>query len=274
MWWYPIRILDYWIGRHLASGVQPMYPLSFGTQFELWIIGLSAILPVASNSCIWVWIQYNLTSHTYINIWALGEYWIGVPSLFCVPVERSWDSLNHNRRTAISDCITVRDGRPLDDNHSWDIPMDHFDLFPFGYWGHRVRGLASCDLRLGPGGIEVVAWQAAILFLGSGGIEIVAWQATTSVWVLGALSLATCDLRLGSGGIEIVAWQATTLSLGPGGIEVVAWQPATSVWVLGALRSWPGNLRPPFGFWGHRDRGLASYDLSLGSGGQIEMWPG
>ncbi|KAJ7831794.1 hypothetical protein B0H14DRAFT_3143089 [Mycena olivaceomarginata] len=128
-----------------------MYPGLFGTQFELWIIGLSAILPVASNSCIWVWIQYNLTSRTYINIWALGDYWIGVPSLFGVPVERSWNSLNHNRR----------DRRPPDDSHSCDIPS--------------------------PGGIEVVAWQAAILFLRSGGIEIVAWQATTSVWVLGAL---------------------------------------------------------------------------------------
>ncbi|KAJ7876355.1 hypothetical protein B0H14DRAFT_3130461 [Mycena olivaceomarginata] len=83
------------------------------------------------------------------------------------------------------------------------LQVDHFDLFLFGFWGNRARDLASCDLRLGPGGIEVVAWQAAILFLGSGGIEIVAWQATTSVWV------------------------------------------------LGALRSWPGNLRPPFGFWGH-----------------------
>ncbi|KAJ7791454.1 hypothetical protein B0H14DRAFT_194377 [Mycena olivaceomarginata] len=49
-----------------------MYPCLCGTQFEPWIIGLSAILPVASNSCIWVWIQYNLTSRTYINIWALG----------------------------------------------------------------------------------------------------------------------------------------------------------------------------------------------------------
>ncbi|KAJ7886372.1 hypothetical protein B0H14DRAFT_3127858 [Mycena olivaceomarginata] len=118
--WYPIRTLDYWIERHLASCVQSMYPPSvlmyprlFGTQFELWIIGLSAILPVVSNSCIWVWIQYNLTSHTYINIWALGDYWIGVPSPFGVPVERSWNSLNHNRR----------DGRPPDDNHSYNIPV-------------------------------------------------------------------------------------------------------------------------------------------------------
>ncbi|KAJ6563187.1 hypothetical protein B0H10DRAFT_1966235 [Mycena sp. CBHHK59/15] len=103
-----------------------MYPRSFGTQFELWIIGLSAILPVASNS------------------WGLDS--IGVPSLFGVPAERSWNSLNHNRR----------EGRPPDNNHSCDIP---------------VRGLANCDLHLGPGGIEVVAWKAAILFLGSGGIE-------------------------------------------------------------------------------------------------------
>ncbi|KAJ7850891.1 hypothetical protein B0H14DRAFT_2581706 [Mycena olivaceomarginata] len=34
-----------------------MYPCLCGTQFELWIIGLSAILPIASNSCIWVWIH-------------------------------------------------------------------------------------------------------------------------------------------------------------------------------------------------------------------------
>ncbi|KAJ7437673.1 hypothetical protein B0H11DRAFT_2361403 [Mycena galericulata] len=138
-----------------------MYPRLCGTQFELWIIGLSAILPVASNSCIWVWIQYNLTSRTYINIWALGDYWIGVPSPFGVPAERSWNNLNHNRR----------EGRPPDDNHSCDIPapsLDHFDLFPFGFWGHRVRGLASCDLRLG---IEVVAWQAVILFWALGALR-------------------------------------------------------------------------------------------------------
>ncbi|KAJ7898094.1 hypothetical protein B0H13DRAFT_1884405 [Mycena leptocephala] len=47
----------------------------------------------------------------------------------------------------------------------------------------------------------------------------------------------------------------------------LAWQASTSVWVLWASRSLPGKLRPLFGFWGHRGRRLASFDLCLGSGG-------
>ncbi|KAJ7852930.1 hypothetical protein B0H14DRAFT_2580687 [Mycena olivaceomarginata] len=126
------------------------------------------------------------------------------------------------------------------------------------YWlplWHRDRLLASFDLCLGSGGIEVVALQAQPLFgfwghrgrrltrcelcLGSGGNEVVARQASTSVWVLGnrGRRLASFDLCLGSGGIEVVAC----------------------------------TLRPLFGFWRQRGRRLASFDLCLGSGGQIEM---
>ncbi|KAJ7504659.1 hypothetical protein B0H11DRAFT_1905273 [Mycena galericulata] len=112
----------------------------------------------------------------------------------------------------------------------------------FRFWGHRGRLLASFDLCLGPGGIEVVVWHAA-----------------TSVWVLGATRSSPGKLRplFGFWGIEIIAWQAST-----------------SVWVLGASRSSPGTLRPLFGFWGNRGRRLASFDLCLGSGGQIEIWTG
>ncbi|KAJ7498360.1 hypothetical protein B0H11DRAFT_2381642 [Mycena galericulata] len=100
-----------------------------------------------------------------------------------------------------------------------------------------------------------------------------AWQTATSVWVMGTCGrgLATCDFCLGSGGSR--SWPGKLRPLfGFWGLEVVAWQATTSVW--GASGSSPGKLRPLFGFWGLDVVAWQAATSVWVLGEQIEIWPG
>ncbi|KAJ6579450.1 hypothetical protein B0H10DRAFT_1962859 [Mycena sp. CBHHK59/15] len=92
------------------------------------------------------------------------------------------------------------------------------------------------------------------------------------LWVLGTCGrgLATCDFCLGSGGLR--SWPGKLRPLfGFWGLEVVAWQASTSVWASRGLRLWPGTLRLLFGFWGLE---VVVWQTATSVWGASGSWPG